>query len=70
MDEGIGIIVDYKYLVGKNVGKVYRRRFETVASFAAWAAEYETPGFVEIINSKVRTSDRLYWDDRWVAVKG
>lgn len=66
MDENVGIIVVYKYLVGSKAGKIYKKRFETPAAFAEWDAEYETPGFVEIINSKVVTSDMVYWDDRWV----
>lgn len=70
MEGNVGVIVDYKYLVGPNTGKRYKRRFETVAAFVAWAAEYDTPGLVEILNSKVVDSERVYWDDRWIAAKG
>ena len=69
MEGNVGVIVDYKYLIGSNTGKIYRRRFENVASFAKWAEEYDNPGIVEIINTKVVDSRRVYWDDRWVAEK-
>lgn len=66
---GIGIIVDYRYLQGPLTGRRYRRRFENVASFSKWAEQYDNPGIVEILNSRVVDSDRVYWDDRWVAEK-
>ena len=66
---GIGIICDYKYLKGPNAGKSYRQRFETVGAFAVWARQYDSTGMVEILNTKVVDSEKVYWDDRWVAVK-
>ena len=69
MEDSIGVIVDYKYLIGANVGKIYRRRFENVASFAVWAKEYDNSRIVEIINTKVVDSKMVYWNDRWVAAK-
>ena len=69
MDENVGIIAVYKVLSGTNAGKIYRTRFESVGAFVAWAKEYEATGRVELINTKVVTSDRVWWDDRWVAAK-
>ena len=70
MDENIGIIAVYKVLVGSNAGKIYRTRFENVGAFAAWSREYEyETRRIEILNTKVVTSDRVWWDDRWVAAK-
>ena len=67
MEGNVGVIVDYKYLAGSNVGKIYKRRFETVVAFAAWAAEYETSGLVKILSSKVVAPEKVYWEDRWIA---
>ena len=50
---GIGIIVDYKYLIGPDAGKRYKRRFETVTDFSKWAEEYDNTGIVEILNTKI-----------------
>ena len=69
MDENVGIIAVYKVLTGANAGKSYRTRFESVGAFAVWAREYEATGRVELLNTKVVTSDRVWWDDRWVAEK-
>lgn len=69
MGESVGIIAVYKVLIGENAGKSYRTRFESVGAFAAWAKEYEATGKVKLINTKVVTSDRVWWDDRWVAAK-
>ena len=69
MDENVGIIAVYKVLVGENAGKSYKTRFENVGAFVKWDQEYEMTGKVELLNTKVVTSDRVWWDDRWVAAK-
>ena len=66
MEDSIGIIAVYKVLIGPNAGKIYKTRFETIAGFVAWDREYEMTGKVELLNTKVVDSERVYWDDRWI----
>ncbi len=63
---GLGIIVDYKYVKGERTGQIYRKRFDNIDRFVRWCEEYDNPGIVKIINSKVVDEKRVYWDDRWV----
>lgn len=63
--ENVGVIVDYKYLVGDLQGKIYRKRFETVDGFLDWSNEYVKAKIVKIIGTKMVESKNLYWDYRW-----
>lgn len=69
MDDNVGVIVDYKCLIGPKTGKIYRRRFEKVTDFAVWATEHNASGLVQILNAKMVTLEMLYWNNRWIAAK-
>lgn len=66
MNDGLGVIVEYKYTDGTYAGKIFSKRFERTEDFIAWSQLCKASGNVEILRFKQVELERLYWVDRYV----
>lgn len=61
----IGVILDYKYLVGDLKGKRYQMRFESMDACIDWVNERVPSGVIEVINTELVELDKLYRFSNW-----
>ena len=66
MNDGLGVIAEYKYTDGKYAGKIFRKRFEKTEDFLVWAAKGKADGNLRILKFKQVETGKLYWVDRYV----
>ncbi len=61
----IGVILDYKYLVGNLKDKRYQMRFESMDACIDWVNERVPSGVIEVINTELVELDKLYRFSNW-----
>ena len=66
MNDGMGVIAEYKYTEGKYAGKIFRKRFEKTEDFLVWSAACKAAGNVRLLKFKQVETGKLYWVDRYV----
>lgn len=63
--EGLGVIVDYEYLIGDLKGKKYQMRFESMDSCIDWVNPRVNAGIIEVIHTQLTEIDKLYQFSKW-----
>ena len=66
MNDGIGVIAEYKYTEGKYAGRIFRKRFERTEDFLVWSSMCKKAGNVRILKFKQVEANKVYWVDRYV----
>ena len=66
MNDGLGVIAEYKYTDGKYAGRIFRKRFEKTEDFLVWSAACKAAGNVRILKFKQVELGKVYWVDRYV----
>jgi len=63
--DNLGVIVEYKYLIGDLKSKKYQMRFESVDSCIDWVNPRINAGIIEVTKTELIEIDKLYQFSNW-----